>query len=131
MGARTRWPLIAAALAMLSGAVVMYGVQQQFLVTSWVSSVPAGVVAGLITGWFRYEDPVARRAVVALICSVASVVLVALTLITSMPTEYAFQLVLGWIVVVLELTVVHLAVSAVTALLRRRTPGVDPVARLR
>lgn len=131
MGARTRWPLIAAALAMLSGAVVMYGVQQQFLVTSWVSSVPAGAVAGLITGWFRYEDPVARRAVVALICSVASVVLVALTLITSMPTEYAFQLVLGWIVVVLELTVVHLAVSAVTALLRRRTPGVDPVARLR
>lgn len=131
MDARTRWPLIAAALAMLSGAVVMYGVQQQFLVTSWVSSVPAGAVAGLITGWFRYEDPVARRAVVALICSVASVVLVALTLITSMPTEYAFQLVLGWIVVVLELTVVHLAVSAVTALLRRRTPGVDPVARLR
>lgn len=131
MDARTRWPLIAAALAMLSGAVVMNGVQQQFLVTSWVSSVPAGAVAGLITGWFRYEDPVARRAVVALICSVASVVLVALTLITSMPTEYAFQLVLGWIVVVLELTVVHLAVSAVTALLRRRTPGVDPVARLR
>lgn len=131
MGAEPRGPVIAAAVAMVSGAVVMYGVQQQFLVIPLIASVPAGAVAGLITGWFRHEDRLGRRARVALLCSGVSVVLVALAMITRMPSGYAFQLVLGWVVVVLELTVAHLAVSAVTALLRRRTPGADPVARLR
>lgn len=131
MGSEPKGPVIAAAVAIVSGAVVMYGVQQQFVVTSLVASIPAGVVAGLITGWFRHEDPMARRAVVALLCSVVSVVLVALTMIPRMPSEYAAQLALGWVLVALELMVVHLAMSAVTTLLRRRTPRADPVARLR
>lgn len=117
-------------VAAVLGAVVMIVVQRLFLVLPLVSAVPAGLVGGALAAWSRPEDELPERLVTAAGVAVATVVAVGLWMVESVPSGYLLRIVLGWVVVAVVLTVVHVAVTSVAQVVRRRTRR-DPLARLR
>ena len=105
-------------------------IQRTFLALPFVAALPAGIVAGAIAGWLRPSDAVRARLVTAAASSVVMVVLDGLWLIRSTPASHLLRILLGWVVIAVLLTGVHLLASSVTPFVLGRVRR-DPTGRLR
>lgn len=130
MGDSGKRSYAALASAILFGAAVMYLVSRQFMVTAWVAAVPAGALTGLVTGWLRPSGEPWQRVVTALLCSAVTTVMVAV-LATPWAPGYVVRLTLGWLVVLVELTLIHSLVAILVGVLRGVTRPGRSVSRLR
>ncbi|WP_157074413.1 hypothetical protein [Janibacter corallicola] len=112
------------------GVIVMLLVQRTFLVIPLVSSVPAAVVAGLFAAGARPHDTPLTRFGTAGSSAALTAVVVGLWMSPATPSGRVLQVVLGWVVVAILLTVVHgvLALGSSRVLARTRR---DPAGRLR